>query len=471
MKLYYKFRNSSLDTSPLGLISGGDQSNSVYTPEGSRIVAWLNSGDVHFCQTEGYGDMVFMVSPDASPGDCIRPVAESLKDFIGLLIACPNAELIASAYQWSRIRFTESLKQIRPTMKMRSVMRALQNTYLPPVISDPYGYMAALAESFDYSSIPLNPSYFEWCPIRPGTPKWDVGMDTAFADYCEQGKRGQELAIKKSFQWQNQNWVVPAIYLCENGIVVDSYKEVPLHEIEQFRSKWINERLAKLSQEERMCMQLDDPLILDANGILDVNGKNAPRRKLFTMTWNPKTENSWNARRTLEHYGLDREKGYLFRRESFLRKGKNPPIRTMDLTLQAEPVAVPGQRFVAPDIGETMTFTHPVTNETHELTVIAQVREALDPNFLSNDPCCYTRLMFSVVPHISRDWFQVVDCDPGDLTKGLSYAPNVQGFASNLPVSGHCAASSLRYTPASSITWRMVFRRKVRQDITIALLP
>lgn len=463
MKLYHKFRNSSLDTSPLGLYSGPDESGSVYTPAGYRIVAWLNSNEVHFCQTEGFGDMVFMVYPEASPGDCIRPIAKSLKDFIGLLVACPSADLLAGAFQWSRARFNDGIKLIRPSMKMRSVLRALQNTYQPTVISDPYGYMAAVAADFDYPSLPLHPNFFEWCPIRPGTPRWEVGLDTSFGEYCAKGKAGQEMVINRSFLWHGEKWSVPAIYLCENGIVVDSYKEVPLDQIDRFRDKWLD-RAPYLSQEEAMCMTLEDPLITDVKGGLNVNDKMAPQRKFFTTTWNPRTENDWNARRTLEHYGLDREKGYLLRRESFLRKGKNPPIRTMNLTLQAEPVLVPGERFVAPRSGESMTFIHPVSGQTHTLTVRAQVREALDPNFLSNHPCCYTRLMFSVEPSISKDQFYLVDCDRGDDNGGDM--PVNQHFSSE-----HCATSSLRYTPAEQITWRMVFRRKVMQDVSVPLLP
>ena len=95
---------------------------------------------------------------------------------------------------------------------------------------------------------------------------------------------------------------------------------------------------AILSIEDEMRRQLEDPLKVDAVGKLTVNGKEAPRRPLHSILWNPCTENSWQARRTLEHYGLSRENGYLLRREVFLRKSNNPPIRNMDLMLCAEPV-------------------------------------------------------------------------------------------------------------------------------------
>ena len=239
----------------------------------------------------------------------------------------------------------------------------------------------------------------------------------------------------------------------------------------RFHDKWGDKDPNKLSIEEQMRRTLDDPLAVDAKGELFVNGRPAPLRKSTVIRWDPASENTWNTRRSLEHYGLDMDKGYLLRRESFLRRGKNPPIRTIELHLEAAPVSVPGQRFIAPRPGEHMEFIHPVTGQVHSLTVIAQTREALDPNFLSNHPCCYTRLSFSVEPQLSRELFSIVDHDPGD---PFPNGPNAHASAfltGKIPSAGHFAVSSLRHTPADLITWRMIFRQKLRQDITVQVLP
>ena len=114
-----------------------------------------------------------------------------------------------------------------------------------------------------------------------------------------------------------------------------------------------------------------------------------------------------------------------------------------------------------------MSFIHPVTGVEHTLRVLAQTREALNPNFLSNDPCCYTRLTFNVDPIIPRDLLSIVDCDPGDAAPGTA----AMRLSGKIPGAGHCALSSLRYTPAEQITWRMIFRQKTRNDITVPLLP
>lgn len=465
MFLYQKFRNSSLDTGTLNLYSGADTSDSVYTPTGARIVGWTGNAGVHFCQITGFGDAVFAVDPSAPPGDCVHPVARSLPDFIRLVHDCRSAQIVYRAYQWSRSHFEEMIAAIRPDYKMRSVLRALENTYHPAPIADAYGYIMKLQQDFDYTSLPLHPDYFEWCPVRPGAPRWDVGMNTAFGDYCDKNDAGTELNVNREFTWQGENWCIPAVYLCENGIVVDSYLKVSPAKLNKYQEKWAG--TTSLSIEDEMRRSLEDPLKMDAVGKLTVNGKEAPRRPLHSIIWNPNAENSWQARRTLEHYGLSRENGYLLRREVFLRKSNNPPIRNMDLLLCAEPVSIPGQRFVAPRNGEFMDFTHPVTGENHTMTVISQIRESLNTNYMSNDPCCYTRLSFSVEPPINRELLSVVDCDNAEGSVNLDTLRS----SGKLSGSGHHAVSSLRYTPAEQITWRMVFKLKTRPDVNVPILP
>ena len=465
MFLYQKFRNSSLDTGTLNLYSGADSSDSVYTPTGARIVGWTGNAGVHFCQITGFGDAVFAVDPSAPPGDCVHPVARSLPDFIRLVHDCRSAQIVYRAYQWSRSHFEEMIAAIRPDYKMRSVLRALENTYHPAPIADAYGDIMQLQQDFDYTSLPLHPDYFEWCPVRPGAPRWDVGMNTAFGDYCDKNDAGTELNVNREFTWQGENWCIPAVYLCENGIVVDSYLKVSPAKLNKYQEKWAGS--TSLSIEDEMRRSLEDPLKMDAVGKLTVNGKEAPRRPLHSIIWNPNAENSWQARRTLEHYGLSRENGYLLRREVFLRKSNNPPIRNMDLLLCAEPVSIPGQRFVAPRNGEFMDFTHPVTGENHTMTVISQIRESLNTNYMSNDPCCYTRLSFSVEPPINRELLSVVDCDNAEGSVNLDTLRS----SGKLSGSGHHAVSSLRYTPAEQITWRMVFRLKTRPDVNVPILP
>jgi hypothetical protein len=86
---------------------------------------------------------------------------------------------------------------------------------------------------------------------------------------------------------------------------------------------------------------------------------------------------------------------------------------------------------------------------------------------MSNDPCCYTRLNFSVDPPINRELLSVEDCDTAEGAVNL----NTLRASGKLSGGGHNAVSSLRYIPADQITWRMVFKLKTRPDINVPILP
>ena len=46
---YQKFRNSSLDTSAVGLTPGSEFSYYGATPDNARVIAWAEIFGIHFC--------------------------------------------------------------------------------------------------------------------------------------------------------------------------------------------------------------------------------------------------------------------------------------------------------------------------------------------------------------------------------------------------------------------------------------
>lgn len=146
-RLYDKFRNSSLDTSSIGIISGNERSYNELTPTDARVFAWALLGSEHLCTIGDTDETVFAVVPDAPEGLGVHPVAESIQALFGLIIACKGVELIWSANQMSREEFEQALAARKPSAKQNSVLRALGNIYHPPVISDPYSYMDYLRKN------------------------------------------------------------------------------------------------------------------------------------------------------------------------------------------------------------------------------------------------------------------------------------------------------------------------------------
>lgn len=143
VNLYEKFRNSSLDTSAVGLTVGSEFSYFGATPEGARVVAWAEVYGIHFCRKEN-SDAIYVVEPDAPKDQAVHTVARNFPEFLGLIVACNHASLLWQAHEMSRTEFESFMQEHKPSMKQRSVLRAIGNIYHPPVVADPYSYLKNL---------------------------------------------------------------------------------------------------------------------------------------------------------------------------------------------------------------------------------------------------------------------------------------------------------------------------------------
>ena len=455
MKLYHAFINSSLDISPLGLEVVDEQCSVPFAPRGAKVIARLTKNpEVCFCLVDSMGTTVFAVDPDAADGDCIHPVAENLLQFIGMLISCPDAALLAGIHRWSKLYFDNLATGLRPGGKTASVLRAFQNTYHPPVIQDPWSATAELEAQF---------------PIGKASAPWHVGFGKDFGEDCGKQTPGKVIPLNRSFNEKGVHWQIPVVYACPEGVVVDAVLQIPPEQILSYQKRWANRSQDVLSIPDQLSRGLEDPLLPYSEGLILVNEKPVRPSQTFTRCWDPLLENSPECLKVLKHFGLNRNNGYLLYRFCFPRKGKQPPIRTLQLCLNPIPTMVPGDRFTAA-AGKKVAFTHPATGTKHILTVISQTQEALNPNFLTNHPCCYNRLVYTLEPAIGGDGFRVVDQDPGDPWENVSEDPlETVGNTGKAP--GRVAISSLRHTPTDRTTWRMLLRCKPRPDVRIKLLP
>jgi hypothetical protein len=143
VNLFEKFKNSCLDTSAVGLTVGSEYSYYGATPEGARVIAWAEIHGIHFCHKPD-SDGIYVVNPDASKNEAVRLVAKDFPEFLGLVVACNHASILWQAQAMTRAQFNAYLDAHKPSMKQRSVLRAIQNIYHPPTVADPYSYIKNL---------------------------------------------------------------------------------------------------------------------------------------------------------------------------------------------------------------------------------------------------------------------------------------------------------------------------------------
>jgi hypothetical protein len=167
------------------------------------------------------------------------------------------------------------------------------------------------------------------------------------------------------------------------------------------------------------------------------------------------------------------EQGWLFLRLQvpYKRKKKNR-IRSLSLNLEPKAVIIPGPRLTTPTQQEAFSIQHPVTGENYILTVDSCTAEGLDPNFLTNPPCFYTRLCYHLTPALAEDTFWMSDHVPNDPLlppvgvtapcpdPELENAPTAElaEIDENLPSHIRTVFSSRHYRQTPQVQWQTWFR-------------
>ncbi len=535
MKTAEKFKQlqikDNLDLSVCGIHPGKTTSDYFCTPKGATVIGWAGVDGIHYCVIDGFDEMVFAVSPMNTPGDYVHPLAKDFRDFLRLLLACGDAAALEQAHFWDREQFERFFAENPATDEQRAVLAKIRvgsdetvgcdeeggcgaEGELTPM-EDPFSYLKAVQAEFDYRKLRFKPDYEEWAPEEPKVPtapEWKVCFGAGFFATKGYGRAGKEIRIDKQFCWDNSNWFIPAIYLCSEGLVMDLCVEATAESIQAFIDKWnLNEEDEEsFFEEDRMLAEHEHPLNVDVRAKMAINGRKLRMSRGSGLTWIPKQclpegertnrEAGWIA----EHYGLDLNKGYGFHRMSFPWATKNKPVlKSMELTLEASPVSLPGIRMKGLKAGDLVRFMHPLTKVEHTLTVQSVEADEVAERSLGNlqfaFPGHYTRMTYTLLPDISDKNISLRDCNQSDQPrqrKDLELADKQRAgdFAASIgiiggadgptaiflaspvkqsdaPVTGwHMACSSFHFEPVEDVEWRVEFREKLREDVCIEMI-
>ena len=357
MELTYRdFTKKSMDMGPLGFEKGSGDETYFCTPKGAKIIGWAGVDGIHYCLIHGFGDMVFAVSPMNLAPHYVHPLARTFSDFLRLLLACGSCDALEQAWQWDEAQFQGFLDENPPTQEQTAALEQLaQQTGLLPM-EHPWQYLHELQSGFAYDKIKYTEDYYDldMNPDAPQPPpKWEVSFDGGFWS-SRQGRPGKELPIRKEFDWAGYHWVIPSIYLCGKGIVVDFCMRVEPAAIRDFLKKWDltpeNETERQFTQEQQMQLDLDNPLHMDFHSLLHLNGKELHSTHGYGASYNPCLGPEYvvedEAKRAVEHYGLDLNYAWVILRSSYPWATKRKPeIRQLSVTMLPDKVSFPGPHF------------------------------------------------------------------------------------------------------------------------------
>ena len=495
---YNRFLEKNIDLAPLGVLRRDDNSPYYCTPQGARIIGWAGVDGIHYCFVRGFGETVFSVSPMEISPNFVRPLAASFKDFLRLLLACGDAGMLEQAWQWTEEDFERALESAVPDKAALETLEQLRDAMKLTPMEQPWACLHQLQDSFDYSKIRYTEDFYdpdmnENAPL----PEWAVYYDGTIYGHSGRDRAGKEIPVNREFQFAGRRFLVPAVYACARGLVVDFCMRVEMQAYRRFEEYWYTCFEGRdgedLNRRERLLLEMKNPLLFDFSPEVTVNGKRLKREKGSGICFVPGDPSEAETRFLAEHYRLDESCAWSLTRACFpWKSARRPEIRSLVLTMNQEPVRLPGEAFEASVPGQQIHLQipgHPLT-----LTVEDLEEQILDTAMMSTEeleyPACYTMLTYTVSPTPEPETFSVQDlayCDqprPRQKASGTGSSCEAEALAIiggadgptaivvGAPQSDRtlAACSAPHFEPAEKIQWYPVLRVTEFEPADITLL-
>ena len=505
MTTYQKFRKLKIDFSAIEFEKADADDKYFCTPIGAHLIGRAGVGGIHYCTVRGQGGMVFAVNPTNTLGKNVFPIANTFDELLSLLLACGSMAAIEQAHMWDEEQFEEFVAENQPSAEQIAVFDVLRDNLGITPMEEPFRYLFDLQEQYHYGLLHYPKEYYEALDALADDdriPEWKVTIEGDFR--AGRGKAGQEISLCKEFDWGDEHWCVPAIYLCSGGLVADFCIGLNEERLKSFYQKYkpLEEQRVQLTEEEEAFIRIECPASVDFHPTLVMNEETIHYRHSSGQAWISSEitgDDSWEdkaGRWVLEHYGLDRSKAWIIRRCVFPWEDcRKVNIQSLTLHLERDKVDMPAVRFWTPETGGSVTFTHPSTGTEHTLTVREFEAQTLEgKRFHDEDmefPAHFSVMTYTLYPDLPGDAFYLKDCDKGDSPrlrhpgKGGIVGSTVGAIAmirgSNDPtemiyingeaVRPHAACSSLHFDEVSEpIEWSLSVREKLLDDVDVTLI-
>ena len=511
MNTYKAYKNGEIDLSAFGLDRCGNDYTYFCTPVGADIFAAPGVDGIHYCMIEGFGEMVFAISPSNGVGEFVHPLARSFDDFLRLLLVCDGDAGIEQCWQWSQEQFDKFIGEQEILSATKQATEHLkEQTSLEPM-ELPYKYIHDLQKSFNYKSILFSEEYYETVPAedlaepeeihceQPAMP-WAVYYNANFWGNNHEGEPCEEISIEKHFSWAGRDWYLPSVYTCEKGMVADILFRVDEAEMQAFMDKWgvTEENEHTFSREQRRKMELENPLSFHFNSELNINGKRLRTNRGCGIVYVPFRDEidrlEWQP--VLDYYHLDRKSCWVIQRSCYpWIDGQPTEIVTMEVIMKHQPMFIPGETFETSAAGEDHNFQNPTTGTTHTLTVQEFEAKEMELKFPGIEdweyPSNHIEMTFTLEPELPQTEFSITDSQQSDKPRAIpnqicgrkssgTEAIGIIGGADGptaiivgRPKSKrqlHAAVSRFCFEPFDTVKWQLSFREKQIEEMTVELM-
>ena len=143
--------------------------------------------------------------------------------------------------------------------------------------------------------------------------RWKVCFGKNYWGTQKGTDQGEELHLDREFEWNDHRWLIPALYRCRQGLVVDFAIEVPQGKLRAYMEKWglteNGECTRTLTKAEERQMEQENPLDIGFCASLRLNGVRLHPSDGCGMGYLPGTDaGSDEAAALVHYYGLDETK-------------------------------------------------------------------------------------------------------------------------------------------------------------------
>lgn len=504
MTTYQKFKALPIDHSVIGLEQSNSDVTYYCTPKDAHIIGWAGVDGIHYCTIPEIGEMIFAVSP-MNFGDCVHPIARNFEDLLRMLLFCGDMAALEQCYAWDEEDFKAFLIDCPMTDKQKAVLDVIREEFGIEPMEDAFTYVKQLQREFDLSKIPYTEDYYDPDMNAAAPPKstgWKVTYDGGFRS--SEGNGGFEVTIGKIFCWSSEKWHIPAVYICDKGLVIDYLLEADPAQVKSFMDKW---RLFNgdhhYDSELQAQIRREHPLNAAFHGHVTFNGMKLRGDRGCGLTWLPVSclpegnRQEAEARNILEHYGLDLNRAWSIHRWSYRWGSTNGlDMKSLSVRMERRRENIAGCRFLTPAVGESISFPHPLTGQAYMLTIHEVQQQELPANAFQDPameyPTRFLGVSYSLEPDISGQGFLLQDCAAGDNPRQRKRDPNefepvAFAHAAAIGVIGgadgptavivgnhtpklHAACSSLYFEAVEEVEWRAVFSEKLMEDVEVCLI-
>ncbi len=506
MTTYQKFLKSGISLTAFGImpVTDGDGFYPYFcTPKGASIIGRTGVDGVHYCFVREFGETVFVVMPMNAPNEYVKPVAKCFSDFLSLLAACRDEALVADAGMISAQAFADRLKDISDPEINVQISQIKNKLNILPML-EPQKYVHDLQNGFDYSKIRFTDDYYDMDmnPSAQELQEWEVYFKGGFCSSSSFGKSrtraGKEIQIGESFELDGKRWLIPSVYICTEGIVIDMISQTEMSEFNEFYNRYRREieGTENLPDDRFDFIQSENPVITDVRTKLTVNGKSAKLKGMSGIIWIPEMESDSDCEIVIKHYCLDSSKALNIQRMYFNWATKTKPrvLLSLEIEISMCPKTIRGKEFCVNKAGQSFEIENPLTGVIHTLTINEFNKQKLGRAALMDNeygiPENYISIDYTISPEINTESVRIHDICQSDSPKkwikhdaGASYLPEAKNAVSIGIIGGadgptaiilgnksHQICSSLHFEPRDSVTLRADFIDSNQPSITKNLI-